>query len=86
LARYYARYFESGYALWAEGPSAWSLSHILPLYLEEDKMDRILIRLKQGDAQVDKKNEFDHSLTRGLRRYFPGIEDEVRQLCVGGAA
>jgi hypothetical protein len=86
LARYYARYFECGYALWAAGPSAWSLSHILPLYLEEDKMDRILIRLKQGDAQVDKKNEFDRSLTRGLHRYFPGIEDEVRQLCVGGAA
>jgi len=86
LARYYARYFERGYVLWAEGRNAVSLWQTLPKWLTEDRMDRLFIPLRQNDPHVDKKDHFEHSLVRSLGRYFPGIEGEVRQVFLGGAS
>ena len=86
LARYYARYFEHGYVLWAEGRNAVALWQQLPKWLVEDRMDRLFIPLKQNDPQVDTKDYFERSLVRALGRYFPGIEGEVRQVFIGGAS
>lgn len=85
LARVYVKYFNRGFIPWAEGPGAVSLWHNLPKYLAEDKSDRLLIPLKYFALQGDEKKQFERSLGHALRRYFPGIEDEVRRIFVGDA-
>jgi hypothetical protein len=81
-ARLYARYYERGFVLWAERKPAVSLWRALPKYLAET--DRIFIPMKGFDLEGDKKSQFEHSLGRALSRYFPGIEGEVREICIEG--
>jgi hypothetical protein len=82
-ARLYMRYGGRGFLLWAEGPSAVSVWRTLPNYLPEDLGHRIIVPLKDIVLSHTARQRFDSALSRGLRRYFPGIEDEVRKLCIG---
>ena len=85
LARLYARYGERGFLLWAEGPRAVALWRMLPKFLADDKTDRLFIPMKNFCLEGDKKELFESSFRRALSRYFPGIENEIWQICVGGA-
>ena len=81
LATVYARYGERCFIPWAQGPSAETLWHNLPTFLEEE--NRLFVALKNFGLDDDKKKLFENSLDRGLARYFPGCEREVKQLCTG---
>jgi hypothetical protein len=83
LARYYARYREAGFVLWTEGPDATTLWSGLPTWLEEDTGDRLFIPLKIPAFDDDKKQRLKNGLTRGLSRYFPGIEEEIKTIFLG---
>lgn len=83
LARYYARYREEGFVLWTEGPGATTLWHGLPTWLEEDTEDRLFIPLKIPAFDDDKKQRLKNGLTRGLSRYFPGIEEKIKTIFLG---
>jgi hypothetical protein len=83
LARYYARYREEGFVLWNEGLSATTLWRSLPTYLEEDTDDRLFIPLKIPVFDHDKKRRLKNGLTRGLSRYFPGIEEKIKTIFLG---
>jgi hypothetical protein len=83
LARYYARYREEGFVLWNEGLSATTLWRSLPTYLEEDTDDRLFIPLKIPVFDDDKKRRLKNGLTRGLSRYFPGIEEKIKTIFLG---
>jgi hypothetical protein len=86
LARVYARYFERGFVLWAQGLSAVAVWRALPKYLADDRSDRLFVPLKQFDLLGDDKVLFESSLDRALRKYFPGMEEEVKQIIMGGAS
>ena len=83
LARYYARYHEEGFVLWEQGPGAATLWRTLPTWLEEDTGDRLFVPLKYPAFDEEQTQKFESSLNRGLSRYFPGIEGEIRTICVG---
>jgi predicted nucleotide-binding protein len=72
------------YALWAEGPNAITVWRALPKFLEEDKSDRLFIQLKYPPWDDASKRKLESSLSRWLSRYFPGMEVEVAQICLGG--
>ncbi len=88
-ARFYAKRVdrEKGsvqFVLWAEGQDAIKVWRALPRYLEDDKGDRIFISLCFPAFDDEKKRQLDSSLGRSLSRYFPGMELEVKQICLGG--
>jgi hypothetical protein len=83
LARYYARYREEGFVLWADGLGATILWRSLPTWLEEDMEDRLFIPLKYPAFDDDKKERLKNCLTRALSRYFPGIEDKIKTIFLG---
>ena len=61
-----------------------SLEQLLPKFLEEDKADRLFLSLKHLVFGDEPRRRFETLLTRGLSRYFPGMEPEVKQICLGG--
>ena len=71
------------FVLWAEGPEAISTFGAAPTYLEEDKNDRLFIPMKAPLFDDDKKRRLEDGLSLALRRYFPGMESEVRQILIG---
>jgi hypothetical protein len=83
LARYYARYREEGFVLWADGLGATILWRSLPTWLEEDTEDRLFIPLRYPAFDDAKKQMLKNCLTRGLSRYFPGIEDKIKTIFLG---
>jgi Predicted nucleotide-binding protein containing TIR-like domain len=83
LARYYARYREEGFVLWTEGPGATTLWRSLPTYLEEDREDRLFIPLRVPAFDDDKKQRLKKGLTRGLSRYFPGVDEKIKTIFLG---
>ncbi len=84
-ARYYMNYYNKGFVLWAECQAATALWRMLPLYLEEDNADRLFLNLKFPPIDDEKKRRLDALLSRSLSRYFPGIERDVKQVCVGSS-
>jgi hypothetical protein len=83
LARYYMNYYNRGFVLWAEGQTAAALWRMLPTYLAEDKADRIFLPLKFPPLCDEEKQRLESVLTRSLSRYFPGMELDVKQICLG---
>jgi len=83
LARLYARYQDRGFLLWAKGASALALWNSLPKWLADDQPDRLLIPLKQVNLEGAAKATFEHRLNDALRKYFPGIENEIKKTFVG---
>jgi hypothetical protein len=84
LAKLYTKYHEEGFVQWTEGQSATGLWSMLPKYLEEDKADRLFLSLKHFAFGDEPRRRFETLLTRGLSRYFPGLEPEIKQVCLGG--
>ena len=83
LATVYARYGEQCFIPWAHGPKAESVWHSLPLYLADDIQDRLFVSLKLFEFDKEKAKQFESSLDRGVGRYFPGLEGEVKQILTG---
>jgi hypothetical protein len=83
LARVYARYMEHGFVLWAAGRTAVALWAGLPKWLSDDEPARILIQLRAFELEGENWNAFERRLDRGLHRYFPGMEREVKQVLLG---
>jgi hypothetical protein len=84
LARFYAKYYTKGFVLWAEGQTAAALWRTLPQYLEVDNADRLFLPLKRDIFGDDKRQRLESVLSRALSLYFPGMELEVKQICLGG--
>jgi hypothetical protein len=83
LAKLYTKYHEEGFVQWTEGQSATTLWSVLPKFLEEDKADRLFLSLKHLAFGDEPRRRLEALLTRGLGRYFPGMEPEVKQICLG---
>jgi hypothetical protein len=83
LARLYMRYRASGFILWSEGESALSLMRDLRDYIPVEERERIFFPLKQFPFSYENKRRFENALDRGLAKYFPGIQDEVKRICLG---
>jgi hypothetical protein len=83
LAKFYTKYYERGFVRWTEGQSATTLWRTFPKYLEEDTADRLFLPLKFAIFGVDERQRLETILGRGLGRYFPGMELEVKQICLG---
>ena len=83
IARLYARYYQHGYLLWAEGRSAVSLWKGLPRYLDEDTADRIFVPLKAFLLDDRQWHAFEVQLDRAIARYFPHVESEVKEILIG---
>jgi hypothetical protein len=84
LAKFYTKYYEKGFVRWTEGQSATVLWRTLPKFLEDDTADRLFVPMKFpafGDAQ---RQQLETILGRGLNRYFPGMELEVKEIFLGG--
>ena len=84
LATVYTKYYEKGFVRWSEGQSATVLWSNLPKYLEEDRADRLVVPVKHLGFGDEQRRQLETLLTRGLNRYFPGMESEVKQICLGG--
>ena len=80
FAKFYVRYQDKGFIEWVSGSVAEGLWRGLPRYLDDDGQARLFVPLTgfKPDEGV-----FDRTLDRALSLYFPGIEDAVKQLCVG---
>ena len=83
LATVYARYREQCFIPWAHGPKAESVWRSLPLWLADDNQDRLFVSLKVFEFDKEKAKQFESSLDRGVGRYFPGLEGEVKQILTG---
>ena len=83
LAKLYMKYYEKGYVSWTEGQSATVLWSALPKYLEEDKADRLFLWLQHFLFGEESRLRFESQLTLRLSRYFPEMETEVKQICLG---
>jgi hypothetical protein len=80
LATVYVRYGNKCFLEWVRGPVAEALWRSLPRYLEDDGQVRLFIPLIK--FRPDEK-AFNSTLDRALALHFPGIEDAVKQICVG---
>jgi hypothetical protein len=80
LATVYVRYRDKGFIEWVRGSVAEALWRSLPRYLADDEQVRLFIPLigVRPDEEL-----FNRTLDRALALYFPGIEDSVKQICVG---
>jgi hypothetical protein len=83
LARIYLRYRASGFILWSEGESATSIMSTLTEYILDEERKRIFFPLKQLPLSPEKIRQLENALDRGLSKYFPGAQDEVKRLCLG---
>jgi len=83
LARLYLRYRASGFLPWAEGESAKSIMRDIQEYFIDEERNRIFFPLKGVQFSEEKIQKLENSLNRGLSKYFPGIKDEVKQMCLG---
>jgi hypothetical protein len=82
LARVYVKFAERWFIPWAEGSRAESLWRSLPKWVEDEGPNRLFVPLKIG-LDSERKKLFERGLDQALDRYFPGIEDKVRQICTG---
>jgi hypothetical protein len=82
-ARYYARYGEDGFVLWCEHEQATTLWRQLHRWLAEDKGDQFFIPLVYPNFIDAQKKMLQSAFERGLRRYFPGLEDELLLMILG---
>lgn len=83
LARLYLRFRGGGFMLWGEQTAAVSVWRALRHYMPGDDQDRIFVPMKFFDLAGEELRRFERLLNRGLARYFPGIEKEVREILVG---
>jgi hypothetical protein len=83
LAKLYARYRDQCFIPWSEGASAEAVWRSLPAWLESNGQDRLFVSLKAFENSNEQKNLFERSLDEAVRRYFPGIEAEVKRLLAG---
>jgi hypothetical protein len=83
LATLYARYGEQCFIPWTKGPSAESVWCNLPVWVADDEKDCIFGSLKAVKFDKESQKLFESSLDRGLARYFPGLERDVKQLLTG---
>ncbi len=83
LARLYLRYRSSGFILWAEGESAMAFMRDIRPYLDDEERDRIFFPLKGFPLSESKMQLFENALDRSLGKYFPGIKNEVKDICLG---
>jgi hypothetical protein len=82
-ARLYLRFRATGFMPWLEGAAATSLWKSIPNFISMDEEERIFVPMKHLTFEGEAKRRFENSLKRGLNRYFPGMQDEVRRLCIG---
>jgi hypothetical protein len=83
-AKLYTRHFEGGFVRWAEGQIAASLWRQLPKFLEDDTADRLFVSMRYEVFGAEQRQRLSSTLSRVLSRYFPGMELEVKQVCLGG--
>lgn len=83
-AQLYAKYSGGGFVRWEKGQSADALWRMFPQYREEDKGDRIFLPMKYPALSAEQTQRLESILGRGLTRYFPGMELEVKQIFLGG--
>jgi hypothetical protein len=83
LARLYLRFRGIGFILWAEGTSAESVWRELPRFFPTDEQECIFVPIESPKLKDQEKQRFEIALDRGLKRYFPGIQDAVKQLFLG---
>lgn len=79
----YLRFRATGFMPWLKGAGATSLWKSIPNFISMDDEERIFVPMKHLTFEGEAKRRFENCLKRGLNRYFPGIQDEVRRLCVG---
>ena len=83
LACVYVRYADKWFIPWAQGPVVQSIWKSLPRYLAEEGEASLFVSLKSlGLNDVELKN-FEVQLEYSIGLYFPGIEDEIKQICIG---
>jgi hypothetical protein len=83
LARLYIRHPNRQFALWAEGRPAVALSETTKEYVDTSKIkDQFFVGSKAG-LKGDQYGKFRKALDEGIHVYFPGLENEVRRLCLG---
>jgi len=85
LARLYMKFHGRGFVLWAEGDEAYKIWALLPEYLIPEEK-HIFVPLRHYEFTGKNKQLFERRLDEALSKYFPGAEDEVRQLCYGSGA
>ena len=83
VARVYARYYEHGYLLWAQGRNAVSLWAGIPRYLDDSVTDRIFVPLKAFSMHGKEWRSFEMLLDRAHARYFPQVESDVKGILIG---
>ncbi len=83
LARLYLKYRSSGFVLWSEAESALSIMRDLPRYVVDEERDRIFFSLKGVSFTDEEMRRFENALDRGLAKYFPGLQDDVKSICLG---
>ena len=84
LARLYMKFRGQWYVPWEEGGEAVKVWQQLPRYFAPSAEKCLFLKLKEGiDLEESERNLVENAVNRALARYFPGIEDEVRQLCYG---
>jgi predicted nucleotide-binding protein len=82
MARLYMKFRGDGFMAWAEGNDAAKVWRTLPRFISLNEK-RIFVPMKHFNLKGKEKLLFEDSLERALSRYFPGIQDEVKQLCYG---
>jgi hypothetical protein len=87
LARLYAKRFGKQsvhFVLLAEGLRVRSLWRALSQFLEDDNCDQLFISTQYPPFEYEKKLLVERVLSRSLSRYFPGMELEIEEICIGG--
>ncbi len=82
-ARYYARYSESSFALWCENEQATAMWRQMYRWLSKDNGARLFIPLTYPQLDNTQKVMLRSSFERGLRRYFPGLEEDLMTIILG---
>jgi hypothetical protein len=83
IAKLYLRFRDGGFMPWSEGAAAFAVWRSLPHWMPADDQDRLFVPPKQLALEGDALRRFEQSLEKGLNRYFPGLQDGVRRLCIG---
>lgn len=82
-ARLYLRMGNGAFMLWSEGAVATSIWQSMPNWISTDDKDRLFVPIKQIVFEGEMLHRFEQALERGLNRYFPGMQKEVRRICTG---
>jgi hypothetical protein len=83
-ARLYLKFHDRGFVQWAEGQEASKIGDLLPKYFPSAEENYLFVPMKYAELKGKEKQFFEDGLDRALSRFFPGIENEVRQLCYRG--